>query len=113
MLGRFRFLYRDDKWKEACRTVVSVCDEYVGKALYRLQKREKAAKNSNDCNGARDGSETGLRLIDEMAKETQYPYDLHRQMIGVFSPAHDGAAVALSNALFHLARRPREWDRHR
>ena len=34
-------------------------------------------------------------------------------MVGVFSPAHDGAAVTLSNALFHLARRPEEWAKLR
>ena len=48
-----------------------------------------------------------------MAKETQDPYDLRSQMIGVFSPAHDGAAVTLSNALFHIARRPEEWAKLR
>ena len=106
MLGKFRFLYRNKDWKRSCRTVVGVCDGYVEKALIRLRSQDEEKLGG-------DKSHQRLRLIDEMAKETQDPYDLRSQMVGVFSPAHDGAAVTLSNTFFHLSRRPEEWARLR
>ena len=106
MMGRLRFLYQSKQWKEACKNVVEVCDVYVEKALIRLQKRKNRSLKPDSLQ--QDGGR--LRLVDEMANKTQDPYDLRCQMVGVFSPAHDGAAVTLSNAFFHLARRPEQWD---
>jgi cytochrome P450 len=48
-----------------------------------------------------------------MAEETQDSLTLRSLVISVFSPAHDGAAVTLSNAMFHLARRPAVWSKLR
>jgi cytochrome P450 monooxygenase len=43
----------------------------------------------------------------------QERFTLRSHILSVFSPAHDGAAVALSNAMFHLARYPEVWDKLR
>ncbi|KAH7073511.1 cytochrome P450 [Paraphoma chrysanthemicola] len=44
---------------------------------------------------------------------TQDKLTLRSHIINVFSPAHDGAAITLTNAMFHLARQPDIWARLR
>jgi cytochrome P450 len=60
--------------------------------------------------GSGDGH---VRLIDEMLKMTQDRLTIRFQAHNVFTPAHDGAAVTLSNAFFHLSRSPQEWTKLR
>ncbi|PVI00779.1 cytochrome P450 [Periconia macrospinosa] len=96
LLGRLRFLHRDAKWYDACNTVTNFCEERVKEAMGRLKKGE-----------ARRTEKNRLRLVDEAAKLTTDRYTLRSLILSVFSPAHDGAAVALSNVFFHLARHPR------
>ncbi|OAG02412.1 cytochrome P450 [Paraphaeosphaeria sporulosa] len=97
MLGRLRFLHRDAKWYAACDKVTSFCEQRVEEALERL-------KSGQERRTERDR----LRLVDEAAKLTTDRYTLRSLILSVFSPAHDGAAVALSNVFFHLARHPRD-----
>ncbi|KUJ20857.1 cytochrome P450 [Mollisia scopiformis] len=60
------------------------------------------------------GSEDNhFRIIDEMAKATQDRLTLRFQMHNLFTPAHDGAAITLSNAFFHLSRNPGAWAKLR
>ncbi|OCL14662.1 cytochrome P450 [Glonium stellatum] len=89
MLGRFKFLHRDKEWWKACKTVTDFADRHVEKAIARVEKGEVAGKDSNY-----------LRLVDEMAKDTQDRLTLRSHILSVFSPAHDGAAIALSNITF-------------
>lgn len=102
MLGRLRFLHRDKSWYSACETVTGFCDRRVEEALERL-KSGKERRTERDR----------LRLVDEAAKLTTDRYTLRSLILSVFSPAHDGAAVALSNVFFHLARYPRIWEKLR
>ncbi len=95
MLGpKLRFLHRDPKWWHDCDIVNAFLDKHVEEALHRREKGETASQ---------------LRLIDEMASATQDRLTLRFQMQNVFTPAHDGAAVTLSNAFFHLSRNPASW----
>ncbi|KAF2826436.1 cytochrome P450 [Ophiobolus disseminans] len=102
MLKRFKFLYRDEKWWAACKLITDYADEHVEKALQRLRDRKESDKGQ-------------LRLVDEasnptlMAQDTQDKYTLRCHIISVFSPAHDGAAITLLNALVHLSRHPTVW----
>ena len=59
------------------------------------------------------GSEHRICLLDEMAKETQDRIDLRHQILSVFSPAHDGTSIILSNVFSHLARNPSVWSQLR
>jgi len=43
-------------------------------------------------------------------QKTQDRLTLRSHVISVFSPAHDGAAIALINVVFHLARHPAAWE---
>ena len=78
----------------------------MDKALKRLREREQ--QESKDKSAA-DGKKERLRLVDEMAKDTQDKFTLRSHIINAFSPAHDGAGITLSNAMFHLARHPAAW----
>ncbi|KAF2709973.1 cytochrome P450 [Pleomassaria siparia CBS 279.74] len=95
MLGRYKFLHRDKRWWEACKQVTDYADIHVEEALRRREKRGERVQGEK---------KERLRLVDEMAEETQDRLTLRSLVISVFSPAHDGAAVTLSNAMFHLAR---------
>lgn len=94
---RLRFLHRDPKWWSDCDIVHKFLDKRVDEALARREKGQ-----------AQEG-----QLIDEMAKATQDRLTLRFQMHNVFTPAHDGAAVTLSNAFFHLSRNPEAWAKLR
>lgn len=50
-------------------------------------------------------------LLEEMAKITQDPYDLRMQIVNVFFPARDTAAIAFSDIIFELARHPHDWEK--
>ena len=102
MLGRLRFLHRDAKWYASCKQVTDFCEARVDEAIERIEKGEER----------RTGKDR-LRLVDEAAKATKDRYTLRSLILSVFSPAHDGAAVALSNVFFHLARHPRVWNKLR
>lgn len=105
MLGaKLRFLHRDPKWWHDCDTVNSFLDKHVDKALARRAK--------DDTTGS-ESTKGQLHLIDEMAKATQDRLTLRCQMQNVFTLAHDGAAVTLSNAFFHLSRNPKAWNKLR
>ncbi|ORY19055.1 cytochrome P450 [Clohesyomyces aquaticus] len=105
MLGRLKFMHRDKKWWDSCKHVTDYIDVHVDKAIARLSARD-GTRNDAEIDGR-------LRLADEMAQDTQDKLTLRSHMLSVFSPAHDGAAVALSNACFHLARNPEEWAKLR
>jgi cytochrome P450 len=100
MLGRFRFLHRDQKWWDSCKQVTDWVDNYVDAAITRI--------NNGKANSA---DNKRIRLVDEMAKDTQDRLTLRSHVLSVFSPAHDGAAIALSNTFFHLARNPDVWQK--
>lgn len=109
MLGpKLRFLHRDKKWWRDCDTVNSFLDKHVEEALARRQQRQKHPEDARNRN-----PQDKFCLIDEMAKATQNKLTLRFQMQNVFTPAHDGAAVTLSNALFHLSRNPQAWAKLR
>ncbi|KAI1416605.1 cytochrome P450 [Hypoxylon sp. FL1857] len=104
MLGpKLRFLHRDPKWWSDCDIANAFLDKRVDKALARLKKGKST--------GIEDGD--SLHLVDEMAKVTQDRLTLRFQMQNLFTPAHDGAAVTLSNAFFHLSRCPSAWAKLR
>jgi cytochrome P450 len=102
LLGRLRIFHRDPKWYAACKTVTDFCDQRVEEAMKRLEQGKE-----------RRTEKDRLRLVDEAAQLTTDRYTLRSLILSLFSPAHDGAAVALTNVFFHLARHPRVWNKLR
>lgn len=67
----------------------------------------------NELRNEADEMPKYVRLIDEMAKETDDKISLRYEVLSVFSPAHDTVAVILGNLFFHLARHPLAWSKLR
>ncbi|KAF2015191.1 cytochrome P450 [Aaosphaeria arxii CBS 175.79] len=102
MLGRLKFLHRDAQWLQSCKQVTDFCEARVEEAIERVKDGSERRTEKNR-----------LRLVDEAVKATTDRYTLRSLILSVFSPAHDGAAIALSNVFFHLARHPKVWHKLR
>ncbi|CAJ2505923.1 Uu.00g000530.m01.CDS01 [Anthostomella pinea] len=103
MLGPYLWLlFRDPKWFTDCDTVNTFLGKRVDEVLARLEKSQTTKSEKPE-------GHQQLLLIDEMAKVTQDRLTLRFQMNNIFTPAHDGAAITLSNAFFHLSRKPAAW----
>ncbi|KAI0015401.1 cytochrome P450 [Xylariomycetidae sp. FL0641] len=115
MLGpRLRLFHRDPKWWAACDTVNGFLDARVDAALARAGRVSSPALTSSMSDTTpRDVDRPRLRLVDEMARATRDRRTLRAQLQNVFTPAHDGAAVTLGNAVLHLSRRAGAWARLR
>ena len=92
----------DKKWKNAYKKVHVFIDKHVARALAETKPGTDGTKGD------------GLRphryvLMHEMAKEIRDPIALRFQVLNVFFPARDSTGIALSNALFNLARNPSVW----
>ena len=105
IFGPFRyFLYFDPGWKKAYTKVHAFVDKHVETAVDRQRRRSK------------DANSVGPKryvLLEEMAMVTQDPYDLRNQILNVFFPARDTAAIAFADIVFELVRHPREWEKLR
>ena len=107
ILGPLKFLvYIDPGWIKAYKKVHAFVDKRVQQAL---DHRQKPVQLMNS-----DGSERSKYiLVHEMTAHTQDPYELRNQLINIFFPARDTAAIAFGNIVFLLARHPTEWEKLR
>ena len=94
-------MFDNKKWKDSLTKVHAFVDKHVGHAL----------AETNTGIDSEIGVPTHHRyvLIREMAREIRDPIELRFQVINVFFPARDSTGIALSNALFNLARNPKVW----
>ena len=93
----------DKKWKDAYKKVHAFIDKHVARAL---------AETRSDTDNTKSDELRPHRyvLLHEMAKEIKDPIALRFQVLNVFFPARDSTGIALSNALFNLARSPSIWE---
>lgn len=104
MAGPFKFLVAlDPTWRKAYQKVHAFVDKHVANAIYRQRRLAEVGKDRNSK--AREK----YILLHQMAMETQDPYDLRSQILNVFFPARDTAAIAFGNTIFQLARHPHVW----
>ncbi|KAL8953440.1 MAG: hypothetical protein Q9222_000714 [Ikaeria aurantiellina] len=104
MLGRVRYLVRDQEWKAACTIVHEYCDKHVAAAL---RERDQWSTKPDVTEVDR------WVLLRELAKETQDAHDLRCQILNVFSPGRDSTGILLSNIFFFVSRQPSKWTRIR
>ena len=105
ILGPIRWpLYLDPIWKAAYNKVHAFIDQRVQNALIR--QRNPSSIDAKSKKGK-------YVLLDEMAAVVQDPYELRMQILNVFFPARDTAAIAFGDILFELARHPEEWEKLR
>lgn len=101
MGGAFSFIYSfDTSWKQNCAKVHDFIDR--GIAQFCGQKTEKSSDSPSPSKGR-------YVLIEGMAEEIKDPVELRFHLLNIFFPARDTSAVAVSNALFFLARNPHLW----
>lgn len=105
ILGPMRWLvYIDPGWIKAYKTVHSWIDaridEFLQKREDRLESNVKSTLKETRCGR--------YVCIQEMAEFTQNRYELRNQIINIFFPARDTAALAFGNIIFYLSRHP-EW----
>ena len=105
MAGPLKFLFvLDPTWKRAYTKVHAFVDKNVAIALDQQRQTGKPGRNESS------GSREKYVLLHQMAMKTQDPYDLRSQILNVFFPARDSAAIAFGNAIFELARHPQAWE---
>ncbi|CAG8953999.1 hypothetical protein HYFRA_00009098 [Hymenoscyphus fraxineus] len=95
----------DPTWKKAYTKVHKFVDQKVQIALERQREISKTGKDPDE-----HGSKGKYVLLNQMALETQDAYDLRSQIVNIFFPARDTAAIAIGNVMFELARHPQYWD---
>lgn len=102
--GPLKFLFvLDPTWKNAYDKVHAFVDRHVQAAINNQQTITDDHKNINVTKNEK------YILLQQMALETQDPYDLRAQILNVFFPARDTAAIAFSNVMFELGRHPKAW----
>ena len=107
LAGPLKFLFvLDPTWKKAYTKVHTFVDKQVSNAI--AMQKTKPAQNNQDPNNPTDRPKKYI-LLHEMAQETQNPLDLRAQILNVFIPARDTAAIAFGNIIFELARHPSIW----
>ena len=97
-------LYLDPWWKAAYTKVHKFVDSHVERTL------------AHQRSGSKGETSVGPKryvLLEEMASITQDPYELRMQILNVFFPARDTAAIAFGDVMFELARQPSEWEKLR
>lgn len=92
----------DKTFEELASRVHAVVDKYIDEAVERQQQQKSASTN----NGR-------YIILDELVKVTDNREEIRNQLLNVFMPARDAAAVGLSACLFHLARHPDVWNKLR
>ncbi|KAJ8065336.1 hypothetical protein OCU04_006024 [Sclerotinia nivalis] len=89
LLGKFRFLAPNKKaWRKKCE---------------------------RHCREEEDSSDTPYKyvLLRELAKATDDKLFIRNELMHIYFPARDSAAVLTSNAIFLLPRHPDEWNKAR
>ncbi|KAL9107200.1 MAG: hypothetical protein Q9187_008463 [Circinaria calcarea] len=97
-LGKPRFLYQSNKWRQACKTVHDFIDNHVGMAI----NNQASADNKGAIPADRPYKQ--YILLNEMAKAKKDPVELRYQVLNVFLGGYESTAIALSNIFFDLAR---------
>ena len=103
--GPLKFLFvLDPTWKKAYTKVHAFVDKHVKAALDNRHMVVESRK------GVDAPKHEKYILLQQMALETQDPYDLRAQILNVFFPARDTAAIAFGNVMFELSRHPKAWE---
>ena len=87
---------RSEEHYKGCREVWDYIDARIEDAVARTAKTNVEPLTMKKQ----------VRIIDELVKSSDDKTTLRFLIISLFMPAHDNLAVAVSNAFFHLARKP-------
>jgi hypothetical protein len=106
LLGRLWIFNAWDKTYEAlARRIHAVIDKYIDQAIERRRRRRE---NPLGQPGPYQRS-----VVDSLLAISGIREEVRDQLVNIFLPARDAAAVGLSACLFHLARHPDVWNKLR
>lgn len=122
-LGNIMFIHRDQKFRDACKTVHAYAEKFVAQALEFRRRQEKMASKEKQSGTLVDVDVDGepkddfgrhkYVFLNELAKDTDDPILLRDQIVNMLLAARDTTAGLISFAFFLLARSPRAWDKLR
>ncbi|KAF2647428.1 cytochrome P450 [Lophiostoma macrostomum CBS 122681] len=93
---------RSPDYERTCKEVHDLIEHRIEEAFERVADT-----------GEKDIDIKHVRIVDDLARATQDKHTLKHLVLSVFSPAHDAVAVAVTNAIFHLARNANCWTKLR
>ena len=100
-LGHLRWLRgRDVAWKESCREVYAVLDQFIDRAAERRK-------------GPIPDKKYAHVLLDRLLERTGDREEICTQLINVFLAGRDQIGIAISHTFFLLARHPRVFGKLR
>ena len=106
MMGKFSFMTGSKKkYLAQCKEVHDVINGLINEEI-ELQHSE--AKHGADTEST---SPYGYVLLKELVKTTDDRRVIRNELMNVFFPARDTAAILVSNILFLLSRHPEKWDK--
>ena len=112
VLGRLMiFRLWDSTYVKLSSKIHAVIDKYIDNALARRQEQKN--KSSSSISNADNTAKERFIIVDELVKLTDSREEIRNQLLNIFLPTRDAAGIALSGALFHLARHPDSWKKLR
>ncbi|TVY85342.1 Cytochrome P450 monooxygenase lepH [Lachnellula suecica] len=107
MLGSFKFLVGTKKWLNNCAEVHNIIDGFIDEEVER--QKTKSLTNS----ATESSTPYKYVLLKELVKTTEDKRSIRNELMNVFFPARDTAAILTSSILFMLARYPDVWNKMR
>ncbi|KAH6678277.1 cytochrome P450 alkane hydroxylase-like protein [Halenospora varia] len=105
LMGKLGFLAGNDKeWLGKCAEVHAIVDTFIDEEI-ELQKAKKEVPTKD--------TPYSYILLRELVKTTDDKKFIRNELMNVFFPSRDSAAVLTGNAIFLLARHPEIWNRAR
>lgn len=107
MLGSFKFLAGERKWRAKCADVHAIIDSLIDDEI-TLHKRTE----SEELDGKADTPYKYI-LLRELVKQTHDRRFIRNEVMNIYFPARDTAGILTSDILFLLARHPDVWSKLR
>ena len=107
MLGKFKFFAGSEKkYLEKCAEVHKIIDGFIDEEI-ELQSSSKKTPETQST------APYSYVLLKELVKTTDDKRVIRNELMNVFFPARDTAAIHASNVLFMVARHPAVWHKMR
>ncbi|KAL9116138.1 MAG: hypothetical protein Q9227_000507 [Pyrenula ochraceoflavens] len=112
VLGRLMiFRIWDSTYVKLSRKVHAVVDKYIDKTF--LRKESPNTKAATSGINTESSGKNRFVIVDELAKSIDNRDEIRNQLLNIFLPTRDAAALTLSGTIFHLARHPNVWKKLR
>ena len=98
-LGPFKFLYRDPKWRESCRSVHQAVERY---AIRAIESRQEGKISSVTSTSESQSNRRQHVLLYALAQQTDDKTQLRNEIIQALMAAQETTASLISNVFFFI-----------